>query len=149
MSLEIMDLQAMSGLELLTAMAEGLLPPPSISETIPMKMEHIDKGVVEFTARADDRHLNPMGGVHGGFAATVLDSVTGCAVHSMLEAGVGYGTVDLSVKMIRPIPKNTELFAEGRVINVSRNLAVSEGDIKDLDGKLYAHATCTCSIIRY
>ena len=142
-----MDIASMTGLELLTAMADGLLPAPSISATIPMKMEHIDKGVVEFTARADDRHLNPLGGVHGGFAAAVLDSVTGCAVHSMLEAGVGYGTVDLNIKMIRPIPKNTELFAEGRVINVSINLAVSEGDIKDLDGKLYAHATCTCSII--
>lgn len=138
----------MSGLELLRAMVDGGLPPPSISETIPMKMDVIEKGNVKFIVKADSRHLNPVGGVHGGFAATVLDSVTGCAVHSTLDAGVGFGTVDLNIKMMRPIPINTQLFAVGRVINISRNLAVSEGDIKDAEGKIYAHATCTCSIIR-
>ena len=138
----------MSGFELLTAMAEGELPAPSITETIPMTMDVIERGCVKFIVKADDRHLNPLGGVHGGFAATVLDSVTGCAVHSALEAGVGYGTIDLNIKMMRPIPKNTDLFAQGRIINLSKNLGVSEGDIKDADGKLYAHATCTCSIIR-
>jgi len=138
----------MSGLELLSAMVDGVLAPPSISETIPMKMDVIEKGNVKFIVKADSRHLNPVGGVHGGFAATVLDSVTGCAVHSTLDAGVGFGTVDLNIKMMRPIPINTQLFAVGRVINISRNLAVSEGDIKDAEGKIYAHATCTCSIIR-
>jgi len=138
----------MTGLELLTAMSNGLIPAPSITETIPMKMDSIKKGVVRFTVKADARHLNPLGGVHGGFAATVLDSVTGCAVHSVLDAGIGYGTIDLNVKMIRPIPKNINLSAEGRVINVSKNLGISEGEIKDSEGKLYAHATCTCSLIR-
>jgi len=137
----------MTGLELLTAMAEGSLPGPSIAQTIPMTVDRIEKGKVCFTAKADNRHLNPLGGVHGGFAATVLDSVTGCAVHTVLDAGVGYGTVDLNIKMMRPMPKDTDLFAEGRVINVSKSLAVSEGDIKDSDGKIYAHATCTCRII--
>lgn len=143
-----MDIKRMTGYELLTAMVEGLLPAPSICETIPMAISDVEKGVIRFTAKADSRHLNPLGGVHGGFAATVLDSVTGCAIHSMLEAGVGYGTIDLNVKMVRPIPKDVELVAEGRVINISRNLGVSEGDIKDENGKLYAHATCTCSILR-
>ena len=143
-----LDIKNMSGLELLSAMVDGGLPPPSISETIPMKMDVIEKGNVKFIVKADSRHLNPVGGVHGGFAATVLDSVTGCAVHSTLDAGVGFGTVDLNIKMMRPIPINTQLFAVGRVINISRNLAVSEGDIKDAEGKIYAHATCTCSIIR-
>lgn len=138
----------MTGVELLTAMANGRLPPPSISEIIPMAMDSIEKGIVRFTVKADSRHLNPLGGVHGGFAATVLDSVTGCAVHSVLDAGIGYGTIDLTIKMIRPIPRDVRLYAEGRVINVSKNLGISEGDIKDLEGKLYAHATCTCSIIR-
>lgn len=143
-----MDIKNISGLELLTAIADGLIPAPSITETIPMKMDIIEKGTVKFTVKADSRHLNPVGGVHGGFAATVLDSVTGCAVHSTLDAGVSFGTIDLNIKMMRPIPINTSLIAEGRVINLSKNLGVSEGDIKDAEGKIYAHATCTCSIIR-
>jgi uncharacterized protein (TIGR00369 family) len=138
----------MSGLELLTAMSEGVLPAPSITQTVPMTMDVIDKGAVKFTVKADSRHLNPLGGVHGGFAATVLDSVTGCAVHSTLDAGISFGTIDLNIKMMRPIPINTHLITQGRVINISKNLGVSESDIKDAEGKLYAHATCTCRIIR-
>ncbi|EPG6727642.1 PaaI family thioesterase, partial [Acinetobacter baumannii] len=88
------------------------------------------------------------GGVHGGFAATVLDSVTGCAVHTMLPAGVGYGTIDLNVKMCRPLPQNQVLIATGKVINLSKNLGISEGKITDEEGKLYAYATATCMIIR-
>ncbi|MFK7200600.1 PaaI family thioesterase [Acinetobacter baumannii] len=95
-----------------------------------------------------DNHLNPLGGVHGGFAATVLDSVTGCAVHTMLPAGVGYGTIDLNVKMCRPLPQNQVLIATGKVINLSKNLGISEGKITDEEGKLYAYATATCMIIR-
>lgn len=86
--------------------------------------------------------------MHGGFAATVLDSVTGCAIHTLLEASVGYGTIDLNIKMCRPIPKNVELTAIGTVINISKNLGISEGKIIDDNGKLYAHATATCMIIR-
>lgn len=86
--------------------------------------------------------------MHGGFAATVLDSVTGCAIHTMLEAGVGYGTIDLNIKMCRPIPRGKELLAIGSVINISKNLGISDGKIVDEDGKLYAHATATCMIIR-
>jgi uncharacterized protein (TIGR00369 family) len=138
----------MSGLELLTAMSEGVLPSPSITQTVPMTMDVIDKGAVKFTVKADSRHLNPLGGVHGGFAATVLNSVTGCAVHSTLDAGISFGTIDLNIKMMRPIPINTHLITQGRVINISKNLGVSESDIKDAEGKLYAHATCTCRIIR-
>ncbi len=94
----------MTGLEFLQAMIEGHIPPASISKTIPMQPTEISEGSVTFKAQADHNHLNPLGGVHGGFAATVLDSVTGCAVHTMLPAGVGYGTIDLNVKMCRPIP---------------------------------------------
>jgi uncharacterized protein (TIGR00369 family) len=93
----------MTGIELLRAMANGEIPPPSITETIPMKMDSIEMGIVRFTVQADDRHLNPMGGVHGGFTETVLDSVTGCAVHTGLEAVAVYGTIDLNIKVIRPI----------------------------------------------
>ena len=71
--------------------------------------------------KADERHLNPMGSVHGGFAAMILDSVNGCAVFSMLEAGLSYTTIDLNIKMCRPIPLNTELKAVAKTINISKN----------------------------
>lgn len=138
----------MTGLEFLQAMVAGLIPRASISETIPMDLFEISNGQASFKVKADQRHLNPLGGVHGGFAATVLDSATGCAVHTTLEAGVGYGTIDLNVKMCRPVPKDTELLAIGSVINSSKNLVISEGKLVDEDGKLYAHATATCMIIR-
>jgi uncharacterized protein (TIGR00369 family) len=139
---------SLSGLELLRAGVDGHFPMPSMGETIPMKLEAVESGYAKFSARADGRHLNPLGGVHGGFAASVLDSVTGCAVHTMLEAGVGYGTIDLNVKMVRPVPRDVELVAEGRVLNMSRNLGIAEGELRSADGKLLAHATATCMIQR-
>ena len=143
-----MDPATMTGLELMQAMLAGKLPPPSIASTIPMRGMAVESGKVVFKARADERHLNPLGGVHGGFAATVMDTVTGCAVHTLLAAGEGYGTIDLNVKMVRPVPRNVDLVAEGNVINISRSLAVSEGTLKDAEGKLYAHATATCMLMR-
>ena len=143
-----MTIKEMSGLDMMQAMCDGIIPAPSMSHTIPMIATHVSEGYISFTVKADDRHLNPLGGVHGGFAATVLDSVTGCAVFSMLEAGVGYGTIDLNVKMCRPIPINQELYASGKVLNISKNLGIAEGTIIDENDKIYAHATATCMIIR-
>lgn len=138
----------MSGLDMLRAIIDGELPHPSIASTIPMIFREADAGRVLFEARAGDQHLNPLGGVHGGFIATVLDSVTGCAVHSMLEADVDYATIELNVKMLRPVPRDSRLFAEAKVINISRSLGVAEGTLKDENGKLLAHATCSCLIKR-
>lgn len=138
----------LSGLELMQAMVAGQLPMPPIAHVIPMTGVAAEHGRVVFEAQADERHLNPLGGVHGGFAATVLDSVTACAVHTVLDAGVGYATVDLNVKMVKAVPRGVPLIAEGRVIAVSRSLGISEGTLKDADGNLYAHATATCLIIR-
>ena len=139
----------MNGLEFLTAMCAGQIPPASISETIPMQPVEVAEGYIKFEVQADQRHLNPLGGVHGGFAATVLDTVTGCAIHTLLEAGVGYGTIDLNVKMCRPIPHNQELKAIGKSINLSKNLGISEGQILDDEGRIYAHATATCMIFHH
>lgn len=138
----------LSGLELLQAALQGQVPLASIAHTMPMRLSTVEAGRIRMEVQADDRHINPLGGVHGGFAATVLDSVTGCAVHTMLEAGVGYGTIDLHVKMLRPIPKDRPLSAEGRVLHVSRTLGVAEGDIRDAEGRLLAHASCSCIILR-
>ena len=119
-----------------------------MESTIPMAFVEVASGYVKMSARADGRHLNPLGGVHGGFAASVLDSVTGCAVHSMLEAGAGYGTIDLHVKMLRPVPRDQELVGEARAVHMSRNIATSEGTLKTADGKLLATATATCFLKR-
>ncbi len=143
-----MDIKNLSGLQIMQEMSNGNLPMPSMATTIPMKPTLIESGQVTFEVQADQRHLNPLGGVHGGFTATVLDTVTGCAIHTVLEAGAGYGTIDLNIKMCRPIPQNRPLTAIGQIINTTKNLAISEGKIIDEDGKLYAHATATCMIFR-
>ncbi len=144
-----MNTAALSGLELLLASARGDIPRASIAATMGIEGMEVEKGHVVIHARADERHLNPLGGVHGGFAATVLDSVTGCAVHSMLEAGVGYGTVDLGVKMLRPVPANVDLVAEARVTHISRSLGVAEGTLRDTEGHLLASASASCFIRRH
>lgn len=143
-----MNLQKMSGLDLMRAVVTGEVSSSAMAKTVPMTFVEADLGHIKITARADDRHLNPMGGVHGGFAATVLDSVTGCAVHSVLEAGVSYGTIDLQVKMLRPVSRDQNLVAEGSIVHVSRNIATAEGTLKSADGKLLATATATCFLKR-
>ncbi|MFT3811981.1 MAG: PaaI family thioesterase [Acidovorax sp.] len=137
-----------SGLDLLRAAVGVPTSSSAMAQTVPMSFVQVDPGYVRMVARADERHLNPLGGVHGGFACTVLDSVTGCAVHSMLEAGVGYGTIDLSVKMLRPVPRDQDLVGEARAVHVARNIATSEGTLKTSDGKLLATATATCFLKR-
>lgn len=142
-----MSVADMTGLEILKAMMAGELPHPPMADTMPARIDHIEEGFVRFIVRADKRHLNPMGGVHGGFSATIMDTVTGVAVHSVMEAGKKYSTVNLNVKMIRPIPIDTDLIAEGTLINRSRRLAVSEGKIRDKNGKIYASGSATCMIL--
>lgn len=136
----------LGGLEFLQSIVNGESPMPTMAQTVPMSIVSVEAGSVVFSARAGKQHTNPMGGVHGGFAATVLDSVTGCAVHSLLEPGVGYATVDLNVKMVRPVPCDRELRARGAIIHMSGRLAVSEGTLQDGEGRILAHATATCMI---
>lgn len=143
-----MNPKEMTGLALMQAFAQGHFPKPAISNTIPMEVVEVEHGRVLFHATANQTHTNPLGGVHGGFAATVLDSVTGCATHTVLAAGEGYGTTDLNIKMCRPVPFNKTLIAEGKVINIGRNLVISEGYLRDDENKIYAFATATCMIVR-
>lgn len=143
-----MNPKEMTGLQIMQAFAQGLFPRPGIARTMPMDVESVEAGRVVFRVTANENHTNPLGGVHGGFAATVLDSVTGCATHTVLAAGERYGTTDLNVKMCKPLPFNKTLRAEGRVINAGSRLVISEGDIRDDDGVLYAHATATNMILR-
>ena len=143
-----MQLSALSGIEILQRVMDGRIPPPSMAATMQMALVRVEKGVAVFQARAGDNHLNPMGGVHGGFAATVLDSATGCAVHSMLGPGDSYGTVDLNVKMLKPVPVGVILHAEARVIHCSNRLGVADALLKDEQGCVYAHGTASCLISR-
>ena len=100
-----------------------------------------------FAGTPDLRHYNPIGVVHGGYAATLLDSCMGCAVHSALEAGQGYTTLELKVNYVRAMTVNTgRVRAEGKIINVGRQVATAEGRIVGDDGKLYAHGTTTCLV---
>ena len=139
-------MKELSGLEQLRKMIAGDLPPPRMAALMSMRLGRVAEGEATFTATASAQHTNPMGGVHGGFAATVLDSATGCAVHTTLPPGRSYATVDLSVQMIRPVPVGVPLEAIGKVLNVSKRVGFAEGWLQDASGKRYAHATATCAI---
>ena len=143
-----MNIDRLNGFDLLKKVINGEIPLPSMAVTIPMKLMEVGKGFAEFQAEANKNHLNPMGTVHGGFAATILDSATGCGVHTMLGPGDNYVTIDLNVQLLKPLPIGTPLKARARVIHCSKRLGVSEGSLKDEDGNIYAHATATCMISR-
>jgi len=121
-----MNTQKMSGFEIQGKFKDGVFQNPTMATTIPMKIMEVKKGFIEFRAVVNDMHLNPMGGVQGGFAATVLDSVTGSAAPTWLLHGESYGTVDLNVKMLMPVPLGIKLRAKGKVIHMSRRLGISE-----------------------
>lgn len=137
----------MNGIEQLKAMMAGEIPPPSMVKTMSSELVDVEEGFVRFIVKADDRLLNLMGGVHGGFSATVIDTITGCAVSTLLDEETAFATTDLNVKMIRPIQVGQELIAEGRVINRSRRLAVADGKIIDENGKIFAIGSASCMIL--
>lgn len=135
------------GLELLRAMMRGELPRPPIAETLSFTLIEAEAGRVVFEGAPDARFFNPLGSIHGGWSATLLDSCVGCAVHSLLPAGKGYTTVELKVNYVRPVmPESGLLRAEGRAIHVGGRVGMAEGRLVDANGRLYAHATTTCLI---
>lgn len=137
-----------SGLEQLRAMVDKRVPAPPISSHIGLQIESVDEGDVLMSAEPDESHYNPIGSVHGGFFATVLDSACGCAVHSTLPAGVGYTSLELKVSFLRPITADTgTVTAHGWVTKVGRNVAFAEADVRDSDGRILATASSTCLII--
>ena len=136
-----------TGMEVFEAIFAGELPPPPIGDTLDFVPIHMAPGIAVFQGRPQRRHYNPLGTVHGGWFATLLDSAVGCAVHSTLPAGKGYTTLELKVNMVRPLNDQVPLVrAEGKVIHSGRTVATAEGRIIGPDGKLYAHATTTCLI---
>lgn len=143
-------LSSLSGLEFLQRIADGRLPAPPIAELLGFEPKEVEKGRAVFVSTPDSRLYNPIGSVHGGYAATLLDSCMACAVHSMLKAGQGYTTVELKVNFVRPLSADTgEIQAEGKIIQVGRQIASAEGRLTDARGRLLAHATTTCLVFSF
>lgn len=136
-----------SGLEMLQAMLRGELPAPPITRTLDFQLVEVGEGRAVFQGQPGSGHLNPMGTVHGGWYATLLDSALGCSVHTLMPAGRGYTTAELGVNLVKAIPlKVQRVRAEGKVLHCGRQLATAEARLVGPDGTLYAHATTTCLV---
>jgi uncharacterized protein (TIGR00369 family) len=142
-------LEQLSGLEFVQGLVDGTLPLNTIAQTLGYDVTEAVNGRVVVTAEPSDAHLNPAGTVHGGFAATLLDSCMGLAIQTTLEKGVGQTTVEFKISLIRPItPETGPIKAEGVVISCGRRIGTAEGRITDQQGRLLAHGTTTCLIFQ-
>ncbi len=141
--------KAISGIAYLKALQLGELPPPPIAVLMDMWITEVSEGRVVFAAEPAEYHYNPLGTVHGGMMATLLDSALGCVVQSMLPAGTSYTTLELKVNYLRPLTARTgTVYCEGKIIHLGGRIATAEGRLTDAEGKLYAHGTTTCIILR-
>lgn len=139
----------MSGLDYLHAIERGELPAPPIAALMNLTLQEAEEGRAVFRVEPAEYHYNPIGVVHGGLAATLCDSALGCAIHTTLPAGVGYTTLELKVNFVRPLTATTgPVTCEAKVIHVGGRSATAEARVTDRAGKLYAHATTTCLIMR-
>ena len=137
----------LTGLELMQAMLRGELPAPPIARTLDFVLVEADDGRAVFQGAPGPAHLNPMGTIHGGWYATLLDSALGCAVHTRLPAGRGYTTAELGINLVTAIGRDVQrVRAEGKVIHCGRQLATAEARLVGPDGTLYAHGTTTCLV---
>ena len=135
------------GLKVLQAMLAGELPAPPMAATLKFTLTEVEEGRVVFTGLPEAAHLNPLGTVHGGWTATVMDSALGCAVFSVMKPGEAYTTIEFKVNLVRPVLAGMgEVFCEGRIVHRGRTIATSEAWLRDGAGKLLAHGTETCAI---
>jgi uncharacterized protein (TIGR00369 family) len=138
---------SMPGIDFVRAIFDGKLPAPPIMQTIEPFDSTAEPGIVVMHSTPGFRHYNPIGSVHGGYAATLLDSAMGLAVHSMLPPGTGYTTLEFKISFIKGMTENTgTVRSEGRTLNVGRRAATAEARITDAKGRLLAHATTTCLV---
>ena len=136
-----------NGLQQMQALLEGTLPYAEMARTLDFLIVEVAQGRAVFQGTPRQQHLNPMGTVHGGWFATLLDSALGCAVHTCMLPGRGYTTAELGVNLVKAItPKVSRVRADGRVIHCGRQLATAEARLVGPDGTLYAHATTTCLV---
>lgn len=141
--------QGMAGIDYLRAILRGDYPPPPMARLLGFGLESVEEGRAAFFVDPGEHHYNPIGMVHGGLLATLLDSAMGCAVHSKLPAGVGYTTTDLHVHYVRAVAHDSgRLRAEAELVHLGRRMATASARVTDAQGKLYAHATTTCFILR-
>ena len=146
-SLTLAALPGMSGIELLSAIGRGELPPPPVLRTLGMEPVDVGEGWIRFGMLPQEMHYNPLGTVHGGVLATLLDSAAGCAVHSVLPAGMGYTSMDLTTKYLRPVTASTgRIIATGTVLSHGSRTALAEARLTDSRDNLLAHATSSCLI---
>ncbi len=138
---------SMPGIDFVRAIFAGKLPTPPIMQTVEPFDFTAEPGVITFQSVPGFRHYNPIGSVHGSYAAALLDSAMGLAVHSMLPAGSGYTTLEFKISFIRGMTQDTgAVRSEGRTLSVGRRAATAEGRITDAKGRLLAHATTTCLV---
>jgi uncharacterized protein (TIGR00369 family) len=141
------DISGMTGRQMLEAMIAGKLPAPPISQTLGFWLVEVGDGECVFAGETGAHLLNPLGGVHGGWALTLIDSATGCAAHTLLPAGVGYATVETKANFTRPIRHDTgRVRAEGRVIGRGRQIMSAEARIVDSSGRILSHGTSTLMV---
>jgi uncharacterized protein (TIGR00369 family) len=134
-----------SGLELLRAMAAGDFPAPPIMRLIDMAGMEVEEGSVTLHLDPQEFHYNPLGTMHGGVISTLLDTAAACSVHSTLPAGIGYTSLDLSVKFLRPVTLATgRIVCTGSVLQKGRRTALADARLTDADNRLLAHATSSC-----
>jgi uncharacterized protein (TIGR00369 family) len=137
----------MTGQELLTGIMEGTLPAPPIQQTLEFRPVQVERGHVVFAGTPKFDYYNPLGSVHGGYTAALLDSCMACAVHSTLELGYSYATLEVKINFVRAITVDTgEVRAEGKIIHAGKRIATAEGRLFDSGGKIYAHGSTTCLI---
>lgn len=141
--------RGLSGLEYLRAMAEGRLPLPPIAALLGYRLETVEEGRAVFSVEPAECHYNPLGVVHGGLLATVLDSAMACAIHSRLPAGASSTTLELHVNYVRAVTLETpRLLCDGELLHLGGRVATALGRARDAAGTLYAHATTTCLLLR-
>jgi uncharacterized protein (TIGR00369 family) len=139
----------LSGAEFFSAIAAGTVSAPPIMQALDLEAVAFTEGRAAFRVTPQEFHYNPLGTVHGGVFATLLDSACGCAVHTMLPADVFYTSLDLSVKFLRPVTVDTgPITAEGTVVHLGRRTALAEAKLTDAAGKVYATATSSCILLR-
>jgi uncharacterized protein (TIGR00369 family) len=140
-------IKSLGGLAFLKGIVGGTQPQAPISELLGFHLVEVEEGRAVFECVPEFCHYNPIGTVHGGLAATLLDSALGCAIFSTLTKGEAWTTLGLNLNFVRPMTKGTgPVRAEGRILHRGRTLATSNGELKDRAGKLYAHASTTCMI---
>ena len=146
----IEKLKSLSGLEFLSHIRDGMLPSPPIAQTLGFDLAEVEPGRVVFRGTPDFDYYNPIGSIHGGWPATLLDSCMGCAVHSMLPAGTGYTTLEFKIDILRAITETTgTVVAEGQTVRVGRRVGVAHGELRDGEGRILARGSTTCLVFEH